>query len=353
MSRCRLTACVPILALVLLLAACRSPRTTLPEAPIAAVEAERQAQRLRFLEEDQKRRTRLHEVSFPILLEAVDLFDARPRPALGILVASADSYLPPYRQLLEQQAAFTGQPVILHSATGSPARSAGIATGDRIRQLNGSVVAEQSSVFLEDLRAALAGGETIELQLQRNEELVQVSLKPALLADYRVHLRYDGRINARATGRAVEINRGMLDFCRNDAELAYIIAHELAHNALRHHRDYVINYLLGTAADLALLSVGVPTPNAVGFLNAIWRSPQYETEADLLALFLIARAGYEPREMLDLWPRLATLAPEKIPRTFVLRTHPDFASRQVRLRLAIEEIEDLRQAGHSLQPRAR
>jgi hypothetical protein len=75
---------------------------------------------------------------------------------------------------------------------------------------------------------------------------------------------------ARADGRRVQVSRAVLDATRDDAEAAALIAHELAHNALAHRRR--------------LAAVGRAT-------RAIRAS---EREADRLAPWLIANAGYDP-----------------------------------------------------------
>ncbi len=342
------------LALSTLSVGCRSPQTILPEVSEEAVRQERREQRTRFLDTDEGRRIRLHRVGFPILAEAASLFDHPPHPALGILLSSRTSFAPPYRDLAVEHWELREGPVIRHVVAQSPADLAGLGVGDRITRLDGESMSEDPDVYLRQLRAALEAAGSVRLTVRDPAgQTRETDVVPVPLLDYRVVLRYDGRINARATGRMIEINRGMLDFCLNDTELAYIVAHELAHNALRHHRDYVINYLVGTVADVALLSVGVPTPNAVGLLNAVWPSPGYEMEADYVALFLLVRAGFDPREMLDIWPRLASLSPEQIPKGLLIRTHPDFASRQVRLKAAIDEIERLAAAGAPLVPARR
>jgi hypothetical protein len=329
-----ITGCCVLFAL----AACRTPKTELPIVSAAAVAREEQLQQTRFLEEDDARRERLHRVTFPLLREAVALFEEKPRPAMGIVLLTDEAYPERYQARARALWQIEDVPIIRHVAPDSPAARTGLQPNDRIRALNGTPVAEDPATFLDDLRAAMHPDEMLALTIQRKGIEETVTLSPAAIADYRVRLKYDAAVNARATGRAIEINRAMIDFCENDEELAFIVAHELAHNALRHHRDFAINYALGTAADLALLFAGVPTPNAVGLVNALWPSKAYESEADYLAVVLLQRTGYDPEKVLDFWPRLSALAPLPQRGPLFIGTHPDFAERQARLRLALEHL---------------
>lgn len=311
-----------------------------------AVAVEQRAQRLRFLEEDDARRERVHRLAFPVLQEALHLFAAPPRRALGVLLVSAEAYPEVYRPLASERWGLDRPGLrIQHVAPGSPADAAGVRPGDRLVAIGDNALPADPPAAMKLVQAAVKAGGPVALGLERAGATIEVGAEPAEIADYPIRLRYLGEINARATGGSIELNRAIVDFCESDTELAFILAHELAHNALRHHRDYVLNYLAGTAADLALLFAGIPTPNAVGVVNTLRPSPDFESEADYVALFLLARMGYDLDGVLDLWPRLAALQPEKQRHFFFFSTHPDYATRQARLRAAIAQIGRLQAEG--------
>ena len=348
----RLVVLAGILALAV--TACRTPRSVLPPVAAEALRAEQAAQREAFLAADEARRARLHRTAFPLLRESARLFPVATRPALGLLLATEESFEEPYRSLVRARWDLAAGVRVNAVAQHSPAAAAGLQTGDRLVAAGGHALpASDARGFFATLQAVLEVGTTTLLTIERDGQSLETAVTPQAIADYRVRLRYDARVNALATGRTIVLNRGMLDFCENDTELAFIVAHELAHNALRHQREAVLNYLAGTAADLALLLLQVPSPNLLGLIGAHRPSVDYEAEADYVALYLLARTGHELTDLLGFWPRLASLAPE-IPATrFQLRTHPDPAARQIRLRAAIAEIESLRAAGAPLAPRTR
>ncbi|MCM3905218.1 MAG: M48 family metallopeptidase [Pyrinomonadaceae bacterium] len=115
-------------------------------------------------------------------------------------------------------------------------------------------------------------------------------------------------INAFALpGGPMYINRGMIEAARREGEMAGVMAHEAAHVALRHGTaqatkgqkygtlagilgiaGQVIGGPAGAAAQIAGQGVGVY------FLKF---SREYETEADILGAQIMARAGYDPRDL--------------------------------------------------------
>ncbi|MEP6920889.1 MAG: M48 family metallopeptidase [bacterium] len=115
-------------------------------------------------------------------------------------------------------------------------------------------------------------------------------------------------INAFALpGGPMYVNRGMIDAARREGEMAGVMAHELSHVALRHGTaqatkgqkygllagilgigGQIIGGPAGAAAQIAGQGVGVY------FLKF---SREYETEADILGAQIMARAGYDPRDL--------------------------------------------------------
>jgi predicted Zn-dependent protease len=119
-------------------------------------------------------------------------------------------------------------------------------------------------------------------------------------------------INAFALpGGPMYVNRGMIEAARNEGEMAGVMAHELSHVALRHGtaqaskaQKYgllagilgiggaIIGGPAGAAAQVAGQGVGVY------FLKF---SREYETEADILGAQIMARAGYDPHDLANMF----------------------------------------------------
>jgi predicted Zn-dependent protease len=113
----------------------------------------------------------------------------------------------------------------------------------------------------------------------------------------------------------------------SDAELATVLAHEVAH-ALREHtrervsRAYAQQLVLSGAAAVTGVSEGAANiANMVAEVTfQLPFSREQESEADQIGLELMARAGYDPRAALTLWNKMA--AAEQSGQPKFLSTHP-------------------------------
>jgi metalloendopeptidase OMA1, mitochondrial len=149
----------------------------------------------------------------------------------------------------------------------------------------------------------------------------------------------DPQANAFALpGGKVAVYTGILPVTRDDAGLAAVLGHEVAHVTARHGGERVSQTLLvqvGLAATQAALASKDPrTVQAVtGLLGAgaavglllPWGRAQ-ESEADRLGLIYMAKAGYHPAAARDLWIRMDQASQGPRPPEF-LSTHPLPATR--------------------------
>ena len=118
-------------------------------------------------------------------------------------------------------------------------------------------------------------------------------------------------------GGKVGIYTGILPITQNEAGLATVIGHEVAHAAARHGAERMSQGLAvqvgssvlsaalgasgysGVSRDLAMQAYGVGTQ--VGVLLPYSRTQ--ELEADRIGLLYMARAGFDPRESIAFWQR--------------------------------------------------
>jgi Zn-dependent protease with chaperone function len=117
-------------------------------------------------------------------------------------------------------------------------------------------------------------------------------------------------INAFALpGGPMYVNRGMIEAARTEGEMAGVMAHEISHVALRHGTAQASKgqkySILGGIAGIAGTILGGPgvgqlaqAPFAVYLLKF---SREYETEADILGAQIMARAGYDPRDLANMF----------------------------------------------------
>src|SRR5205814_1368490 len=117
-------------------------------------------------------------------------------------------------------------------------------------------------------------------------------------------------INAFALpGGPMDVDRGMIQADRTEGEMAGVMAHEMSHVALRHGtapatkaQKYAVGAgvagILGTIFGGPGLGQVAQASVAVPFLRF---SREYETEADLLGARIMANAGYDPRDLANMF----------------------------------------------------
>lgn len=155
--------------------------------------------------------------------------------------------------------------------------------------------------------------------------------------DWEVVLFNDEQVNAFALpGYKVGIYTGLLTVAENQSQLAAVVGHELAHVIARHGNERVSTQL-ATSQALALgyqLS-GEESPEKIAIFQALGIGAQvgiilpfsrsHESEADVLGLSYMAKAGFDPRESVQLWRNMSAGGESKAPE--LLSTHPSNSTR--------------------------
>src|SRR2546428_5308906 len=161
-------------------------------------------------------------------------------------------------------------------------------------------------------------------------------------------------INAFALpGGPMFVNRGMIEAARTEGEMAGVMAHELSHVALRHGtaqatkaQKYQVGAgvagILGTIFGGPGLGQVAQAPFAVSFLRF---SREYETEADLLGARIMANAGYDPRDLANVF---RTIQAQGGGGGGFLSDHPSPANRYARIN---QEAQSLRVQNANLDSR--
>ena len=179
---------------------------------------------------------------------------------------------------------------------------------------------------------------------------------PARLAQPAFRYSFDvvnlREINAFALpGGPMFLHRGMLQAARTDDEVAGVMAHELSHVVLRHGTlqaakaqkfqiGAIAGQILGSIVGGqkgAIISQGSQIGLGTYFLKY---SREYEREADLLGAQIMARAGYNPREMANMFRTIEQQGGSGGPE--FLSDHPNPGNRHDAI---IREAASLRTAG--------
>lgn len=154
--------------------------------------------------------------------------------------------------------------------------------------------------------------------------------------NYRFKVVNASDINAFALpGGPMYVNRGMIEAARNEGEMAGVMAHEISHVALRHataqatKQGSVGNQLGMIGMILGGAILGGQSGAQLGALGAqAWMtkySREYETQADVLGAQIMADAGYDPRDLANMFRTIAQQGGSRAPQW--LSGHPDPGNR--------------------------
>lgn len=142
------------------------------------------------------------------------------------------------------------------------------------------------------------------------------------------------------------VNSGLILKADNEAELAGVMAHEIAHVAARHGTRQATKGQITNLATIPLIFMGgwagygIRQAASVAIPVAFMRfSRGMESEADLLGLQYLYKTGYDPTAFVDFFEKLQTMEKRK-PGTMakVFSTHPPTDDRVKEAQKNIEEI---------------
>jgi len=169
-------------------------------------------------------------------------------------------------------------------------------------------------------------------------------------------------------GSKIGVHTGLLEVAVDQSQLATVIGHEVAHVLSRHSNERVST---GTAAQLGMVAVqealsantsSAATQQAMALLGLgaqvgilLPYSRAQESEADIVGLDLMARAGFDPQASIQLWRNMARHAKKKQskaggsggPPPEFMSTHPSHGTRIADLEARVPESRKLYEAARA------
>jgi predicted Zn-dependent protease len=151
-------------------------------------------------------------------------------------------------------------------------------------------------------------------------------------------------------GGKIGVHTGMLRVATNQDQLAAVIAHEVAHVLARHTNERISQEMAMQQGLGLIQAIANPvSPTGQVMMGLLGVGAQYgvllpysrlqESEADMLGLDLMAKAGFDPRESINLWINMEQAGGSE-PVEF-MSTHPSHATRMQDLRQRIPMALDL------------
>lgn len=241
-------------------------------------------------------------------------------PVLGFAIHHLSQYGADYRPAAATFFGLKAGPSVLAVDAAGAALRAGVRADDVLVAADGVRLDDDGPLpagasfarteqLMDKLDAAFADGEA-RLDLLRSGQPLTVDVVAQNGCRGRFQLVPGGRLNAGADGRYIQISTALTLYAREDDELAAVLAHELAHNILRHR----------ARLDEAKVSRGL--------LKSVGRNARLiretEVEADRLSIYLLDRAGYPIEGATRFWRRFG---PQHGLGIFASPTHPGWKKR--------------------------
>ena len=244
---------------------------------------------------------------------------------------------------------------IVRVTKGSPAEKAGLKAWDRIVSINGETSWKSVKDFEKLLEKSTSKANfkrhkgAIILGIERDNSIRAIQIKMIEILDFNLIQLESPKVAAFADGKNVYITRGMVEFAKNDDEIKFTLAHELSHNIMRHSKTKklgaILGSFLGAALDIGLghINKGYIYTDFTKLFSEIGKvvhSKKHEREADYLGMYIVAAAGGDVSNVLNLWRRIAI---EELRTTGTLSegaTHPSDPERSLLMLATFKEIQE-------------
>lgn len=254
----------------------------------------------------------------------------------GLMLHDLAQYGADYRPAAIRAFGLDAGPGVLALAAGGPAERAGLRLDDVIIGLDGEAPRQgdlppgSSFARMEPILAlldrALADG-IATIDVRRGDAPMSFTVHAVRGCATRFQLLPSGQLNALADGRYVQVTTAIGSYVADDGELAAVLAHELAHNILRHRAR--------------LDAAGVQR----GLLGNFGRNARLiretESEADRLSIYLLDRAGYDPEAAVRFWERFGRRGLNFIGSP----THGNWRTRVAQFQVEIVRVRNARTTG--------
>lgn len=292
-------------------------------APRQVSKAEETALRSLIAQQD-----RLYRVAAPLLINNTSLCKGNVRNLLGFTAKTKYSYSSAFVDAAQGVLGLDDRLMVVGILPGSGAARVGVRPGDVLLSVENTAMPKGPDAERQaaSVLSPLVGNRTmLKLGLIRDGRNVQANVRLTPACAFGIELGNANHINSYADGRRVLVTRGLFEFTQNDTELAYVVARDMAHNALSHARRRDMTATIGDIID-NLVRIEPDLISLSGTSGIQPYSADFDVAADTLALYMVARAGYNLDGALAFWQRLANQYPASVLNSHT-SLHPSTAKR--------------------------
>jgi hypothetical protein len=306
----------------------------------SAPPAPAESAQLRTLRTLTAQQDRLYRVAAPLLVSNAPLCRSYARNLIGFSAKNKYSYSSDY-VAAAQALGFGEQLQVTGVLPDSGAARAGVMRGDILTSVEGKTMPQGPNAEREAatvLAPLVSKRANVKLGLMRGNRNLTLSVPLTLACGFGIELGNIDTVNAFSDGRRVLITRGMLNFARSDTELAYVLAKELAHNALRYPTRLRMTATVGGIID-NLIRINPDTAPLSGSAGVRPMPKDLDVAADTVALYMLARAGYDVQGAHAFWQRLAEQYPADVLNGYTA-IHPSTTARLENIDRVVSDVQD-------------
>ena len=350
-----------LIAVAALLTACSTFKSAPPQAPV--VEAPRpvvveppvmtakMAAAQGALSQMVALQDRVYRIAAPLLINNAELCRNQARNLLGFTAKNKFSYPGEFEEAAEQALGYGERLHISGVLPGSGAARAGLRKGDVLIAAEGQnlptgVNAETQAATV--FGPLMASHQSIKLTVWRDNANLVINVPVTRACAFKVDIGNADNINAYSDGSRVMITRGMVNFAGSDEAVAYVLAKDMAHNVLGHANVMRSAYTVGSIID-NLVSVRPDLSMLIGTAGVKPVPQDLDAAADYLALYMLARAGYDIYHVHAFWQRLNTQYPATVLNAYNA-VHPSVTYRLSVIDKTVAEIKAKEAARKPLLP---
>jgi len=294
---------------------------------------------------------RLYKVAAPLLIQNAELCKGQARNLLGFTAKNRWSYPGEYNEAAHVAFGMDERLQVTSVLAGSGAARAGLQNGDVLLAAAGkplptgkNALGEAGGIFGK----IIATQASLPMTIERRERERQLTLPVTRACAFAIELGNADNVNAYADGNRVLVTRGMLQFARDDEELAFVLARTMAHNMLNHPVTQRNQATIGSIID-NLRSIAPDTSLLIGSGGIKAMPAESDAAADRLGIYLAARAGYDTADAPAFWKRLADTHPATVLNGFSAN-HPALAQRLAAIEKANAEVKARKSGKKPLLP---
>ncbi|TCP98793.1 hypothetical protein C8J46_104342 [Sphingomonas sp. PP-F2F-A104-K0414] len=238
---------------------------------------------------------RLATIAYRLTTANAPLCD-RLQPQIGMPIHALSQYAPAARATATAVFGFESLIGVEAVVAGAPADRAGIAANDSLVAIGETALpglpaanAPENAAARDRAEAAIAEAplrQPLRLTVLRKGQRHAIAVTPVAGCRSRFEILLGSGLDASADGSVVQIGERFFEGY-TDAEIAVVVSHELAHNILRHR----------SRLDAAKINRGLLAE--LGRNGRLIR--ETEDQADLLGIYLLANAGFDPMSAPKFW----------------------------------------------------